>query len=261
MNPDNLSVKDGVPEAVYSRVPALFILLAILYAVMIIGGAMTLNNPPEGYKPEGWNPPKAADGSDKPARKDFERSESVKMPQFWMLWAMFVLSAAAGLFTIGNYKAFGKEFIDDDLFLALVGSLAALFNGLGRVVWGTLSDKIGYKNSMFAMFGLQSLLMFTFITTSGNSTMFLIWVCLIYFCFGGNFSLYPTATADNFGTKNLGSNYGVVFTAYGIAGISGALLAGTLGAAIGFSGLFITMGVLGVVAIGVAFMVKPPADE
>ena len=182
------------------------------------------------------------------------------MPQFWMIWGMFVLTAAAGLFTIGYYSTFGKEQPwAADQFFSQVGAWAALFNGLGRVVWGKLSDNIGYKNVIFINFGIQALLMITFAFVGVNQVLFFIWVCLIYFCFGGNFSLYPTATTDLFGAKNLGPNYGLVFTAYGIAGVSGPLLTPVLkDAGVGPAGIFITMGIMSIVALGINYLLKPP---
>ncbi|MHA1730650.1 MAG: OFA family MFS transporter [Promethearchaeota archaeon] len=247
-------------SSVVAAVPGLFILLGVVYGAMIIAGSLSLKNPPEGYIPAGWEPPKV-DESAGAVKVEYNRGEAIKMPQFWMLWLMFVLTAAAGLFTIGNYKTFGKSAnpVITDQFLSDVGALAALFNGLGRIIWGLLADKITYKKSMVTMFGVQAVLMFTLYFTAGNQVLFLTWVCLIYFCFGGNFSLYPTATADTFGSKYLGPNYGIVFTAYGIAGVSGALLSSVFGATIGFLGLFITMGILSVGAIVIAFLLKPPS--
>ncbi len=261
VNPDNLD--PTVPE-VYNKVPDLMLMLGGIYAAMILLGALTLKNPPAGWKPIGWNPPPVKDKDGKEKTEDelnFKREEAIKYPQFWMLWLMFILTAAAGLFTIGNYKAYGDVF-SDDVFLSDVGAWAALFNGLGRVVWGSLTDKIGYKKSMFGMFGLQAVLMFTFSFADANRAMFFIWVCMIYFCFGGNFSLYPTATTDTFGPKYLGPNYGIIFTAYGIAGVSGALLKAQAREALGgFDGLFYVMGALSIGAIVVAYLLKPPEKK
>jgi MFS transporter, OFA family, oxalate/formate antiporter len=249
---------------VLGRVPYVFLLLGLIYLVMTVGGSLLLQNPPEGWLPEGYTPPvvKSEDGT--VISTDFTREESIKTPQFWMLWAMFILTAAAGLFTIGNYKVFGEQpenlasLADKDGFLTLMGSIAALFNGLGRIAWGYLADKIGYKKTMYTMFGSQAVLMIILPFVGGSAALFFIVVNLIYFCFGGNFSLYPTATADTFGVKNLGPNYGIVFTAYGIAGISGALLASVLRLNIGFLGVFIIMGVFSLGAIAIAYFVKPP---
>lgn len=261
-NVDTQSIVDLSSQAardVAGNVPGLFILLGIIYAVMIVGGALTLRNPPEDWKPAGWQPPAPSPESGV-STVEIPREQAIKTAPFWMLWLMFVLTATAGLFVIGNYKVFGQDEIGaTDVFLSDVGAWAALFNGAGRVVWGTLADKITYKKAMYGMFGFQTVLLFTLSLTASSQAMFFLWVCLIYFCFGGNFSLYPTATADTFGSKNLGPNYGIIFTAYGIAGVSGALLASTLRAAIGFSGLFIIMAVLSIVAIVVAVFVKPPS--
>lgn len=249
---------------VVALVPSLLIILGAIYAVMTIVGSLALKNPPEGYVPAGWISPAASKNTNgELITIDLDRKEAIKLPQFWLIWLMFILTAAAGLFTIGNYKTFGKaeNRLITDIFLSDVGAWAALFNGLGRIVWGSLADKLKFKKTMIIMFGVQAILMFTFSLTPANEYMFLIWVCLIYFCFGGNFSLYPTATADTFGSKYLGSNYGLVFTAYGIAGVSGALLASTLGGLIGFQGLFVTMGVLSVLAIGVAYFLNPPTKK
>lgn len=254
------------PE-VLGRVPYVFLLLGFIYLVMTLGGSLLLQNPPEGYLPEGYTPPiaKTIDGA--VVKTEFTRAETIKKPQFWMLWGMFILTAAAGLFTIGNYKVFGQQpdnlttLADKDGFLTLMGSIAALFNGLGRVAWGYLADKIGYKKTMYAMFGTQAILMILLPFVGGSAALFFIVVNLIYFCFGGNFSLYPTATADTFGVKNLGPNYGIVFTAYGIAGVSGALLATALRANIGFLGVFIIMGVFSMGAIALAYFLKPPKRD
>lgn len=175
---------------------------------------------------------------------------------------MFVLTAAAGLFTIGYYSTFGGTASwTSDVFLSSVGSWAALFNGLGRIVAGKLSDVVGYKKTHLITFGFQTVLMATFALTINSKAMFFIWVCLIYFCFGGNFSIYPTGTADLFGAKNLGPNYGVIFTAYGIAGVTGALLAKLLGNLFGPWGLFVTMAIFGVFALVLNILLKPVKKE
>ncbi|MHA1525903.1 MAG: MFS transporter, partial [Promethearchaeota archaeon] len=83
--------------------------------------------------------------------------------------------------------------------------------------------------------------------------------CAIFFCFGGNFSLFPTATADLFGSKNLGENYGIVFTAYGVAGFVGAVGVNLLVTAFGnYLLLFTVMGVMSIIAVILAFILKPP---
>jgi MFS family permease len=159
----------------------------------------------------------------------------LRTPQFYMLWSVFIFSALAGLMVIYCIRLFG---IDALTYSGVtdVGAVAgtamawyAIFNGLGRIFWGSISDKIGRKKSILAMTMLQGLAMLSvyhvFITYA-SSTGLIISASIIGFNFGGNFALIPAATADYFGNKNVGANYGYVFTAYGIAGILGPQLAG-----------------------------------
>ncbi|MFX0186131.1 MAG: OFA family MFS transporter [Candidatus Hodarchaeota archaeon] len=243
-------------------IPTMFILLGIIYLAFVLGGAMTLNDPPEGWTPANWTPPPPSDDTGI-SGLDLNRKEMVKHKQFWMLWTTFVFSAICGLMTIGAYSSFAKSNagypINDFDFLVLVGSLAALFNGVGRVFWGKLSDIIYYKKAMMIMFTIQGFLMITLFFTSGSIIFFLIWVCSIYYCFGGNFAMFPTATSDLFGTKNLGENYGVVFTSYGIAGFLGATMVLTFVTLLGgYIVLFIVMGIMSIGATMITFILKPP---
>ncbi|MFX1379906.1 MAG: OFA family MFS transporter [Promethearchaeota archaeon] len=241
------------------NIPLMFIILGIIYLVLIIGGAMTLSNPPEGWKPEGWEPPAPSEKSGI-SGLEFERKQTIKLPQFWMLWATFILSAISGLMVIGSYSRFIESFLIVDF--VLIGSLAALFNGLGRIAWGKLADLISYKKAMYLMFSIQAILLFLYFTTNVNGIYFLIMTCAIYFCFGGNFSLFPTATADLFGTKNLGPNYGIVFTAYGIAGFMGATMVNTFVILFGgYLTLFIVMGIMSLGAAILAYLLKPPTRK
>ena len=266
-NPRNLETTDlNFVSEVSKKIPVMFIVLGIIYIALIIGGAMTLNNPPEGWKPEGWKPPSPSESSGV-SGIEFNRNEIIKLPQFWYLWLMFVLSAISGLMIIGSYASFAKSIDASEEFIyvigtvdfVLVGSLAALFNGAGRIIWGQLADLITYKKAMFLMFTTQAVLMFIYFTTNVNVIYFLILTCAIYFCFGGNFSLFPTATSDLFGTKNLGPNYGIVFTAYGIAGFIGATMVNAFVSLFGsYLILFIVMGIMSIGATILAVLIKPP---
>ncbi len=266
-NPNNLETTDSnFISTISNNMPIMFIVLGIIYLVLVIGGSFTLNNPPEGWKPEGWNPLPPSEESGI-SGIEFERYQTIKLPQFWMLWATFVLSAMSGLMVIGSYSSFAKTVDATDNFIyvigtvdfVLIGSLAALFNGLGRILWGKLADIITYKKAMLVMFITQAILMSIYFTSNINGLYFMFMTCAIYFCFGGNFSLFPTATADLFGPENLGPNYGVVFTAYGIAGFVGAVGVNIFVTAFGsYLVLFIVMSILSIGAAILAFLIKPP---
>ena len=253
-----------VIQALYNafNIAIMFVVLGIIYLGLIIGGAMTLSLPPEGWKPAGWEPPPPSEESGI-SGFEFERARTIKLPQFWMLWATFILSAISGLMVIGSYSAFAQsDPLSASFNFVLIGSLAALFNGLGRIVWGKMADLITYKKAMLLMFSVQAVLLLTYFTTNINEALFLIITCAIFFCFGGNFSLFPTATADLFGSNNLGPNYGIVFTAYGIAGFIGAVGVNLFVTLFGsYLLLFIVMGIMSVGAALLAYLIKPPKSK
>lgn len=250
-------------------IPITFIILGIIYLILIIGGAFTLSNPPEGWKPEGWTPLAPSEKSGI-SGLEFDRKQAIRLPQFWMLWVTFILSAISGLMVIGSYASFAKTVDAGDNFIyvigiadfVLIGSLAALFNGAGRIAWGKMADLITYKKAMLLMFTTQAILLFIYFTTNVSEIYFLIITCAIYFCFGGNFSLFPTATTDLFGSKNFSSNYGVLFTAYGIAGFIGAVGVNLIVTAFGsYLILFIVMAFMSVGAALLAYLIKPPTRK
>lgn len=176
------------------------------------------------------------------------------------------MSAISGLMILGSYASFAKTSVDGKYLyiigttdFVLLGSIMALFNGIGRIFWGKMADAITYKKAMLAMFGIQGILMLIYFSTNSNEAFFWVISCALIFCFGGNFSLFPTATTDLFGAKNLGPNYGVVFTAYGIAGFVGAVLVAPIVSAFGsYLALFIVMGIMSLVSAALVFVIKPP---
>ena len=132
----------------------------------------------------------------------------------------------------------------------------ALSNGLGRIGWGFIADRIGWRRSMMIMAVTQSILMIGF-----------YYRALTGFNFGGNFALFPLATASKFGVKNLGINYGLMFSAYGIGGIAGPIMAGMFKDAGADKGLavwlvpFLVAGGLSVVAAMLIAYCREPRRE
>jgi OFA family oxalate/formate antiporter-like MFS transporter len=157
-------------------------------------------------------------------------------PQYYMLVLMFIGSALAGLMVISCIKLFGIDALQASKAAAdakLAGAAAewamallAILNGLGRIVWGSVSDKIGRTLALFLMCLFQGIIMLAFYKMGATQAGLIVGACLIGFNFGGNFALFPSATADFFGNKNVGLNYGWVFLAYGVAGIAGPQVAG-----------------------------------
>ncbi len=244
----------NIPET--ANIGLSMLILGIIYLVLVVLGSQVLVNPPDGWLPEGYvPPPTTADGKG----QDIFPGEMIKTSSFWLLWVMFVLAATAGLMTLGNVKTAALA-IDVTANAVVIVGVMSLLNAAGRIVWGAVSDKLGRENTMILMFSILALGMFVF---AWFSTISISWYAvmgiasLIGFCFGGNFALFPSATADFFGSKNVGKNYGVVFTAYGIAGITGAFVAGPIVDATGsYFMAFVVTGILAIIAVIITFVLK-----
>ncbi|MHA1864510.1 MAG: L-lactate MFS transporter [Candidatus Thorarchaeota archaeon] len=244
----------SVPNTLNIGMPML--ILGVIYLVLVVLGAQVLTNPPEGWLPAGYTP--AATTADGKGR-DIMPGEMIKSSTFWLLWLMFVFAATAGLMTLGNVKTAALA-IDPLTDAVVIVGVMSLLNAAGRIVWGATSDKIGRENTMIVMFITLAVGMFAF---AYMSTISISWIAvmaiasLIGFCFGGNFALFPSATADFFGSKNVGKNYGVMFTAYGIAGITGAFVAGPIVDATGsYFMAFVVTGVLAIIAVLFTLVLK-----
>jgi OFA family oxalate/formate antiporter-like MFS transporter len=133
----------------------------------------------------------------------------------------------------------------------------SLANGIGRIVWGAMSDKLGRRFSIFVMCATQGVFVLLFTTMAGSEYLLYLGATVIGFNFGGNFSLFPTMTADTFGTKFVGQNYPWIFLAYGVGGIFGPMLGGTLGDMGNFPLAFTICGILCLAAAVVAAAVRP----
>ncbi|KAK7475268.1 hypothetical protein BaRGS_00033499 [Batillaria attramentaria] len=165
--------------------------------------------------------------------------QMLRCGRFYILWCMF-LAIGQGINFVGAlYKAYGQTFIDNDRFLAWVGTLSAVCNASGRIFWGFIADRFSFPVSFMCFFTSFTVLMLTLrLTSLGGQWMFLVWVGLLFFSFSGSFSVMPTACARLFGTKHYSSNYGLVFSSQVITAALSAVLTSQLKNAIGWNGMF-----------------------
>jgi MFS transporter, OFA family, oxalate/formate antiporter len=201
-----------------------FLIFGIVFGAVITGCAALLKNPPAGYKPAGWSPPVPAAGT-VAAKTDFTTGEMMATPQFYLLWLCYFIGSAVGLTLISQASPIGQEMAGLSPVVA-GGALVALsvFNGLGRPGFGAISDAIGRKNAVIADFALLIVAMIVVLPNATSFGMYALGVCMVGFGFGGFLALMPAFTADFWGTKNLGLNYGAVFSAWGFAGVFGPIL-------------------------------------
>ena len=212
-----------------------FVIYGCAFATLILIGSVWMIMPPKGWKPKGFvdTTPAAVKG-----KQNFTVQEMLRTPQFYLIFMTFAVSAGAGLMSIGLMKLYPMEALQANGYSlleasAIAGTAMAVFfslaNGVGRIVWGMLSDVIGRRKSVAVMTITQAFILFSFTSMAGNEYLLYFGAMLIGFNFGGNFALFPTLTADVFGNDRIGQNYPLIFLSYGVGGIAGPLLGGTLG--------------------------------
>jgi len=241
-----------------------FLVYGIIFIALVLIGSIWMKMPPKGWKPEGYQPPKQTAGS---GGEDFSVSDMLHTPQFYLIFFTFAVSAGAGLMSIGLMKLYPMEALQANGYSmveasAIAGTAMAVFfsiaNGLGRIIWGTLSDKLGRKNSVVLMAGTQGIILLAFTTMAGNEYLLYLGAALIGFNFGGNFALFPALTADEFGNQRVGQNYPYIFLSYGVGGIVFPVLGGVLGDIGNFSLAFSICGVACLIGAIASAIVFPP---
>lgn len=237
-----------------------FILYGIIEMLLIALGSIWMKFPPAHWMHSFQNTLKYS------GLRGMTASEMLTTPQFYIIFITFMISGGAGLMTIGLMKLFPKEALQASGMgaleaSALAGTAMALFfspaNSLGRITWGMLSDTLGRQKSVVIMCISQGVVMILFTFMAGTPLLLFIAAALIGFNFGGNFALFPTLTADIFGSKHIGQLYGWVFLANGIGGVIGPMLGGKLGDNGQFPLAFTIFGILCILAGILIALLKP----
>jgi OFA family oxalate/formate antiporter-like MFS transporter len=192
----------------------------------------------------------------------------IKTWQFYCLWVIYFLGTAVGITAIGQAKPIIVELSAGTA--AMTGGTAvglmSFFNGVGRLVWGTTSDKIGRNITTAMMYGVYVIACLFFLRNATNFWQVLIGLCIVGFSYGGYLALMPSFTADYFGTKSIGANYGIMFTAWGICGFTvpkyfGGIMVKAKAAgniAGGYNQVYFTLAMMSIIGIVLAFVVKRP---
>jgi len=243
-----------------------FFVYGIAFAVLVLVGAIWMEMPPAGWLPEGFTPPEVSGVGG----ANFTSSEMLKTPQFYLIFLTFAVSAGAGLMAIGLMKLWPVEALVDGGIMeseadAIAGTAMAVFfslaNGIGRITWGMMSDRLGRKRSVIIMTATQAVFLLAFIPMAGSEYTLYLAAALIGFNFGGNFALFPALTADEFGDKSVGQNYPWVFLSYGAGGIIFPILGGALGDIGNFPLAFVICSVACVLGAIATALVFPPSHE
>jgi OFA family oxalate/formate antiporter-like MFS transporter len=161
--------------------------------------------------------------------RHFTTGEMLRTPQFYLLYVMFVMMATGGLLVTANAGPMATTWGISVAALTLATSLNALANGASRIFWGWVSDKTGRELAMGVAFLLQAICLMLLLTLGRLSgTLFAVTLVLVFFTWGEVFSLFPSLLCDYYGSRHTTSNYGVLYSAKGVASIIGGGVAAML---------------------------------
>jgi OFA family oxalate/formate antiporter-like MFS transporter len=234
--------------------------LGTAFLITLVILSLPLKFPPEDFKFENKSSVQTGKVSN-----DYTPSQMLKTKSFYALWIAYTIGTTAGLMAIGISAPFGREVAKvDPVTSGLAVSIFAVFNGLGRPLFGWLTDRITPRKAAllsYTMIVLVSLALAFF--GEGNVILYLIGFSVLWLNLGGWLAIAPTATASFFGTKFYGKNYGIVFTAYGTGAIIGTLTSGVLRDITGsYLSSFYVVALLAIfgIAIVILLLKKPSAQ-
>jgi MFS transporter, OFA family, oxalate/formate antiporter len=238
-----------------------FSILGVIYLVMVVGAAFFMKNPPEGWKPEGWEPEE--EESSERTGIDYELGGALKTWQWYALWALLFLNVTAGIAIITEADPIAQELSGvAPATAAWLVSIISIGNGAGRFLWAWLSDAIGRKWVFLTMYLLQAVLFFLIPVVGASFFLLSVFAFIIVSCYGGGFGTMPAFNADYFGSKNVGTIYGLMITAWGFGGVLGPTLISYMYDATGSyaRAFYIIAGIMLVASI-IPFIVRPPKRE
>lgn len=199
-----------------------FQVLAVVFFVMTMAGTLLLKNPPAGYRPAGWTPSAgAATGAN-----DFTTADMLRTPTFYLLWVAFCLGTTAGQMAISQLVPFARSAGLGATIATYSLVVSSLGNAGGRILSGWMSDTLGRLRTLKMMVLLSAVAMPALYVLREQPVAFFILIAAVYWSYGTQLSLFASTTADFYGTRHLGLNYGLLFTAWGAAGTLGPGIAG-----------------------------------
>lgn len=244
----------ALPAGAFHGMMMIFTVSGIVF--IVLGGlcAYLLKNPPENYSAGGAT---AAAVSNAPS---YTPAQALATPQLYGLWLLLFLNVTAGILIISNAAPIYTELTGASAAVAgQVYGFLAIFNGLGRFFWGWVSDRLG-RNMTYTVMYLVQAVIFVLMAYTGGFVAVGIYFGIVLLCYGGGFGVMPSFNADYFGTKYMGQIYGIILTAWGVAGVVGPFIAAKVRDVTGsYHGALIPVAIMLVVAAIIPFFIRKPA--
>jgi OFA family oxalate/formate antiporter-like MFS transporter len=239
---------------------ATFRIYALLFFAMTMTATWLVRNPPPGYRPPGWSPPTS--GAALSSGVDVPASEMVRTRTFWILWIAFCLGTTAGTMIISQLVPFARNAGHSMAAAAFALTVGAIGSASGRVLSGWLSDHAGRLNTIRVMLTVQMIAMPALFLLRENITLFYVLLAIVYYTYGTQLSVYASTSADFWGTKNVGFNYGLLLLAWGVASILGPFLGGRVFVLTNeYRWAFYIAAAVSVVALGTLLLARNPRRE
>jgi len=202
-----------------------FVTMGLIYLTFMLVGASAVRVPPKGWAPAGYTPPRAENRWQ--TNESIALNQAHKTPQFWLVWVVLCLNVTAGIGILGQASVMAQEMVGVSAAAAagFVG-LISLFNMGGRIMWSSLSDRIGRK-ATYTTFFVLGIVLYSLVPTFASQQMvalFILAVLVIISMYGGGFATVPAYLRDLFGTDNVGAIHGRLLTAWSVAGVLGPVL-------------------------------------
>jgi MFS transporter, OFA family, oxalate/formate antiporter len=215
-------------------------LWGVLQGVVACVMALILCHPPEGWKPAGWVPKVTKKVAQ--TTVNYTWQETVKRPEFYLLYLMFIMVCAGGLMTTGNLSEIAKSLnvnkatVFGISIVAFTATLTGITNAFSRIMWGMISDRFGRENTMTLAFAVEGFFIFLVTQITGSPMLFVLVLPFVFLSWGEIYALFSAITGDVFGPKNASANYGWLYTAKGMSSILAGWGAAVVAAA--FAGSF-----------------------
>ncbi|ENQ3105220.1 OFA family MFS transporter [Bacillus cereus] len=224
-----------------------FLYWGLIVAIMIVIGACFIHQAAE------------QDIVQETKSHDYTTREMLRTKEVYLLFIMLFTSCMSGLYLISMVKDIGVQLVGLSAATAANAvSMIAIFNTVGRIILGSLSDKISRLKIVSATFVVIAISVFTLSFVDLNYGIYFACVASVAFCFGGNITIFPAIVGDFFGLKNHSKNYGIVYQGFGLGALTGAFIGAILG---GFKPTFIVIGALCVVSFFIAIFIGPPNQQ
>ncbi|CAG9614462.1 putative MFS-type transporter YhjX [Bacillus rhizoplanae] len=224
-----------------------FFYWGLIVAILVVIGACLIHKAPE------------QDTVHETVSHDYTTREMLRTKEVYLLFIMLFTSCMSGLYLIGMVKDIGVQLVGLSVATAANAvAMVAIFNTIGRIILGPLSDKIGRLKIVSATFVIIGMSVFVLSFVNLNYGIYFACVASVAFCFGGNITIFPAIVGDFFGLKNHSKNYGIVYQGFGFGALAGSFIGVILG---GFKPTFLVIGALCIVSFIISILIRPPNQQ